>query len=122
MNIALWIIQVILAGMFLIAGIKKSTQTADKLVKSGLNWVERFPISTVRFIGVSELLGGIGLILPWLLNIFPILTPIAAIGLVVDMILASFHHLKYKENKAIMFTVVLMLLTAFVAYGRFAKI
>ena len=74
MNTAIWIAQGILAVMFAMAGVMKSTQPIDKLVKSGLNWVERVPVSTVRFIGLSELLGAVGLILPWVFGILPILT------------------------------------------------
>ncbi len=122
MNTTLWIAQGILATMFAMAGIMKSTQPIDKLMKSGLNWVERVPISTVRIIGLSELFGAIGLILPLALGILPILTPIAAVGLAVIMILAIVHHLKYKENKAIVFNAVLFALAIFVAYGRFTAL
>lgn len=119
MNTTLWIAQGILAAMFAMAGIMKSTQPIDKLMKSGLNWVERFPLTTVRIIGLSELLGAIGLILPLALNVAPILTPISAVGLSVIMILAAVHHLKHKENKAIVFNIVLLSFAVFVAYGRF---
>ncbi|MBK7225058.1 MAG: DoxX family protein [Saprospiraceae bacterium] len=122
MNTAIWIAQGILAVMFAMAGVMKSTQPIDKLVKSGLNWVERVPVSTVRFIGLSELLGAVGLILPWVFGILPILTPIAAIGLAVIMVLAAVHHLKHKESKAVVFNTVLFLLAIFVAYGRFKSL
>jgi len=118
MNTTLWIIQGLLATMFTMAGIMKSTQPIDKLVKSGLVWTERFSVSTVRQIGVSEFLGAVGLILPLWLNMLPILTPIAASGLAIVMILAIFHHLKHKEYKAIIFNLVLFSLAAFVAYER----
>jgi uncharacterized membrane protein YphA (DoxX/SURF4 family) len=81
MEIILWILQVILAAMFAMAGANKSTKSIEQLKKMGIYWADRFPVSTVRFIGISELLGAIGLILPWWLNIVPILTPIAAAGL-----------------------------------------
>lgn len=119
MNTTLWIAQGILAAMFAMAGVMKSTQPIDKLMKSGLNWVERFPLSTIRIIGISELLGAIGLILPLALGILPILTPIAAVGLSVIMFLAAIHHIKHKENKAIVFNTVLFALAVFIAYGRF---
>lgn len=63
MNIAVWIIQGILALMFLMAGIMKSTQPKEKLVKN-LPWVNDFSLQTVRFIGISELLGAIGILVP----------------------------------------------------------
>ena len=118
MNIALWIIQSILAAMFVMAGVMKSTQPIDKLVKT-VTWADRFPLTTVRIIGVCELLGAIGLILPWLLNIVPVLTPIAASGIALVQFLAIFHHAKHKENNALAFNIVLMCMAAFIAYGRF---
>lgn len=119
MNTILWISQGILAAMFLMVGISKSTQPIEKLLKSGISWADRFPTSTVRLIGISELIGGLGLILPWWLNLFPILTPIAAIALGFVMVLAIFHHAKHKESKGIAVNIVLLTLLAFVAYGRF---
>ena len=122
MNTTLWIVQGVLAAMFAMAGVMKSTQPIDKLMKSGLNWAERFPLTTVRIIGLSELLGAVGLILPLTSGILPILTPISAVGLSVIMILAAVHHLKHKENKAIVFNFVLFALAVFVAYGRFSTL
>jgi uncharacterized membrane protein YphA (DoxX/SURF4 family) len=121
MNTILWIAQGVLAAMFAMAGFMKLTQPIDKLVKS-LNWVERFPVKTVRLIGSSELLGAIGIVVPWALNIFPILTPVAACGLATVMILAMFHHAKHKEINAIVFNLVLLAMTIFVAYGRFISL
>ena len=118
MNTALWIVQGMLAAMFAMAGVMKSTQPIDKLVKT-VTWANRFPLTIVRLIGTAELLGSIGLILPWLLNIVPILTPVAASGLALIQFLAIFHHAKHKEGKAIMFNIILLALATFVAYGRF---
>src|SRR4051812_31356511 len=118
MNIAVWVIQGILAAMFLTAGVSKSTQPIPKLRKT-VTWADRFPVSTVRFIGIVELLAAIGLVLPWVLKILPVLTPLAASGIVFVMLLAILHHAKHKEGKAIGFNAVLLLLAAFVAYGRF---
>ncbi len=117
MNTTVWIIQGILALMFLLAGLMKSTQSKEKLSKS-LPWVNDFSLQTVRFIGVSELLGAIGVIIPQLTGIFPILSPIAAIGLVVVMILAASHHIRKNEFKEIAFNAVLLILSAIVAYYR----
>jgi uncharacterized membrane protein YphA (DoxX/SURF4 family) len=122
MNIILWVIQGILAAIFTMSGLMKSTQPIDKLLKSGINWAERFPLTTVRLIGISQLLGAIGLILPMLLNFAPILTPLAASGLALTMLLAIFHHLKYKENKAIITNILIMAMALFVAYGRFTSL
>ena len=80
LNIALWVAQALLAAMFLMAGAMKSTQPIEELGKS-MTWVNDFSAGMVRFIGISELLGGIGLLLPALLRIKPFFTPLAALGL-----------------------------------------
>jgi uncharacterized membrane protein YphA (DoxX/SURF4 family) len=118
MNITVWIIQGVLALMFLMAGIMKSTQPKEKLVKS-LPWVDDFSLQMVRFIGISELLGAIGIIVPQLTGIFPILSPIAAVGLVLIMVLAAFHHIHKSEFKEVAFNAFLLILSAIVAYYRF---
>ncbi len=118
MNIVLWIVQSILAVAFVVAGVMKSTQPKEKL-KPNLPWVEDFSIGTVRLIGVSELLGGLGLILPAATGIAPILTPIAATCLAVVMVLAAVTHIRRKEASGIAVNAVLFLLCVFVAWGRF---
>jgi len=122
MNIILWIIQGILAAMFTMAGLTKSTQPIEKILKTGVTWADRFPMATVRLIGISELLGALGLILPWLLKIAPVLTPVAASGLAFVQLTAIFHHAKHKEGKAIAFNMVLLTMSVFVAYGRFSSL
>jgi uncharacterized membrane protein YphA (DoxX/SURF4 family) len=117
MNTVLWILQGLLAAMFLMTGVMKITQPIDKLVKT-VTWVDRFSLSTVRFIGTIELLAAIGLILPWLLRIMPMLTPAAAIGLATVQFLAIFHHARHKEGKTIVLNIILLLIAAFIAYGR----
>jgi uncharacterized membrane protein YphA (DoxX/SURF4 family) len=118
MNIIIWIIQAILALVFAMAGIMKSTQPVDKLIKS-LPWVSDYSITTVRFIGISELLGAIGIVVPLAAGILPVLSPLAATGLAVVMILAVFHHLPKKEYKEVLINTVLFVLSAVVAFYRF---
>ena len=96
----------------------KSTQPKDKLVKS-LPWVNDFSLQTVRFIGISELLGAIGIVVPQLTGIYPILSPIAAVGLAVIMVLASVHHLPKKEYRDVGFNIILLILAVVVALYRF---
>jgi uncharacterized membrane protein YphA (DoxX/SURF4 family) len=117
MNTIVWIIQGILALIFAMAGIMKTTQPKDKLVKS-LPWVNDYSLPTVRFIGVSELLGAIGIIVPQVTGIFPILSPVAAIGLAVIMILAASHHIRKSEYKEVLINTTLFVLSAIVAYFR----
>ena len=119
MNTALWIVQGLLAAMFAFAGTMKFTQPREKLLKQ-FPWVNDVSIGTVRFIGLSELLGAIGLIVPWLTGILPVLTPVAAVGLCVIMVLATnIIHLKKKEYQGVAINIIVFLLAAFVAYGRF---
>jgi uncharacterized membrane protein len=118
MNIALWIVQGLLAVVFALAGVTKSTRPKDKLVER-LPWVEDFSPNTVRFIGIIELAAGLGLILPAVTGIAPILTPLAAAGLAVVMVLAAITHIRRKELSGVAFNAVLFALAVFVAWGRF---
>jgi uncharacterized membrane protein len=118
MNIAIWMIQGILTFMFGIAGVMKTTQPKDKLAKN-LPWVNDYSLRTVRIIGISELLGAIGIILPQITGILPVLSPVAAVGLAVIMLMAAFHHIYKMEYKAIRLNVILLILSVIVAYYRF---
>ena len=117
-NIALWVVQVVLAGMFLMAGVTKAFRYEH--ARATLPWVKDVPRGLTTLIGVSELLGGLGLLLPALTGILPWLTPLAAAGLALIMLLAMGFHATRREAPAIMFNSVLLVLAAFVAYGRFA--
>lgn len=115
MNIALWIIQVLLAALFIFAG-------GIKLIMPIEEMTAQMPIPLpgwfLRFIGVAELLGGIGLVLPWLTRIQPKLTPLAAAGLVIIMIGAVILTLMTGEVVMALMPLVVGILCAFVAYGR----
>jgi uncharacterized membrane protein YphA (DoxX/SURF4 family) len=117
-NIVLWVVQVLLGAAFGMAGILKATQPKEKLA-GNLPWVEDFSAGTVRFIGVAEVLGGIGLILPAAIGIAPVLTPLAATGLAVTMVLAAVVHARRKEYSGIAVNAVLLALSLLVAWGRF---
>jgi putative oxidoreductase len=119
-NITLWVAQVLLSAMFIMAGATKLSQPAEALAQS-LPWVTSTPIALVRFIGLSELLGGLGLILPALLRIKPFLTTWAAIGLAVVMLLAAIFHATRGEFSNIGINVVIMAIAAFIAWGRSSK-
>ena len=96
MNIALWIVQVLLGGMFLMAGTMKAFQY--ERAKASIFWVKDVPHGLVTFIGISELLGGLGLLLPALTDILPWLTPLAGAGLALIMILAIGFHIRRRET------------------------
>lgn len=119
MNIALWIGQSLLAILFLMAGGMKTTQSKEKLDESGF---EDFSLGTVRVIGVLEVLGAIGIVLPALIGILPWLTPLAAVGFALTMIGAAITHLRRSEYPNIIVNVIIFALAAFVAYGRFVLV
>jgi len=126
MNIALWILQGLLAVMFLMAGFMKATKSKEAIKESGgerMAWVDSVSAGNVRLIGILELLIGLGLLLPQLTGILPWLTPLAAVGVVFTMIGAAMLHLQRKDGaQALITNIVLLLLAAFVAYGRFVLI
>jgi hypothetical protein len=121
MNVALWVVQGLLALVFLFAGGMKLATPIDQLIANGMTAVEYMPAALVRFIGLSEVAGGLGLILPAALRIQPKLTPLAAGALAFVMVLAVATHLWLGEVQAIGAPLVLGLLAAFVAWGRSAK-
>lgn len=118
MNLALWILQIVLAVLFAMAGWMKASQPKEKLLER-LPWAEDFSPGTLRLIGVVELAAAVGLILPAATGIAPILTPLAGTGLVVQMVLAAVTHARRKEPRAIAFNAVLLVVAAIVAWGRF---
>ncbi|MFI8828975.1 DoxX family protein [Streptomyces sp. NPDC053431] len=117
MNVSLWILQALLAALFGLAGIMKATQPKDDLAEK-LPWVADVSTMTVRFIGIVEVAAALGLILPAVTGIAPRLTPLAAMGLAVIMILASHTHARRRELPAIAFNVLLLILAVVVAWGR----
>ena len=117
MNIALWIAQVVVGALFFMAGMMKVTQPKAKLA-TNMGWVEDFSQDTVRVIGVLEMLGGVGLILPALTGIAPWLTPLAGLGLALTMVGAMITHARRGEYPMLGVNLVLLALAAFVAYGR----
>ena len=104
--------------MFAMAGVMKSTQPIEKLAEK-MPWVNDYTPTMVRFIGISELLGAIGLILPWVTGIQPILTPIAAAALALVLVFAAIYHIGKGEYKEVGFNFVLFALLVTVAYFRY---
>ena len=120
LHLTLWAIQIGVGLLFTFAGVMKSTQLLAELARQ-MTWVDQVPPWLARFIGVSELAGGLGLLLPSLTRIKPWLTPLAALGLAVVMVLAAGFHLMHGEPQFLPMNVVLGGLAAFVAYGRWRK-
>jgi uncharacterized membrane protein len=112
MNVILWTVQGLLAVVYLLAGVPKATAPIAALSKR-VDWIGQVPAGLVRFIGVAELLGAIGLILPRL-------TVAAAIGLIVLQVCAALFHVSRAEAKNLPANAVLFLLALFVVIGRVA--
>lgn len=117
MNIALWIVQILLALLFMFSGVSKFLMPADEMAQ---NMPPFLSLGFIYFIGVCEVLGGIGLVVPWLTKIRPALTPLAAFLLFVIMIGATVITAMGQAALAIIPAVVGSL-CAFVAWGRRAK-
>jgi uncharacterized membrane protein len=112
---ALWVVQVLLALLFLFAGVAKFVMPADEMAAQMPTWL---PIWFVYFIGVCEVLGAIGLVLPGLFRVRPELTPLAAAGLTIIMVGAVVTTLAMGMGAMALLPLVVGLFTAFVAYGR----
>jgi len=116
MNIALWILQGVLAALFLMIGAMKVFNYEKFKAQGGGQAPSR---NLAAFIGVSEIVGAVGLVVPWATGRIPILTPVAAAALAVVMILAVVYHLQHHHPVAkTVPAVAFLVLTAFVAWGR----
>ncbi|MEO3795531.1 DoxX family protein [Nonomuraea sp. B10E15] len=118
MNVFLWIVQAFAAAVFTLSGAAKLIQPKDKLVPK-YAWIEDFSPASVRSIGVLELLGAIGLVVPAATGIAPVLTPVAGTGLAIMMAGALALHIRRGELSGLPVPGVLFVLAALVAWGRF---
>ncbi len=121
MNLALWIVAGLLAVAFVLGGAGKLIVPKEKIAAFGpsARWVGDFSASTVKAIGAFEVLGGLGLILPAVLKIAPVLVPLAATGLAVIMVGAAATRIRRREFKYLIADLAYLALTSFVAWGRF---
>lgn len=119
MNTALWIIAGLLSAAFLAGGAMRLIQSKEKLVASGFGVFEDFSPGAVKAIGALEVLAAVGLILPALLDIAPVLVPLTAVGVALLMIGAVIAHLRRQEPKVIVVPLTLLALAVLVAWARF---
>lgn len=118
MTLALWIVQILLALGFTLSGFVKVSQPVAEL-RAKANWPRHVAPPVIRLIGILEIAGALGLIIPKATGYLPWLTPIAAAGLVLTMIGAILTHVRLHEAKAVGVPVVLLLLALFIAVGYF---
>lgn len=116
MNIALWIVQAVLAFLFLSVGVVKVIR--QEQARARTKWMADVSPKMLTFIGVCEMLGAVGIILPALTGILRWLTPLGAAGLALMMLLAMGFHARRGEYREMASVFVIFLLAAFVAYGR----
>ncbi|GAA1214312.1 DoxX family protein [Pseudonocardia alaniniphila] len=119
MNVVAWVLQIVLAAAFLAAGGMKVARPKPVLVSAGMGYAADFSDGAIKAIGLIEVIGAVGLILPWLLGVAPALTPLAAVGLALVMAGAVVVHIRRKEQYAA--ALVLGLLSLVLAVIRFAS-
>ncbi len=119
MTVALWVVQFLLAGVFLASGITKSTMSKERMIATGQTGVAPFPLPVIRITAVCEILAAVALVLPGLTGIAPVLTPLAAVGLMVVMVGAAVSHASLREYPQVGANAVLFGLALFVAVNRF---
>jgi uncharacterized membrane protein YphA (DoxX/SURF4 family) len=118
MNLALWVGQALLAVVFLYSGALKVSQSREKLLAMGQTGAAVFPLPVLRSVAFCELLGAAGIILPWLTNLAPALTPLAAAGFAVVMVGAVAAHARLHEPRNVAATSFILLVAVAVAVGR----
>jgi uncharacterized membrane protein YphA (DoxX/SURF4 family) len=122
MNVALWVAAIVLAATFLLSGSLKLVMSKERLIATRQTGVKPFPLPAIRVIAACELLGVLGIVLPWATGIVPVLTPLAAVGMVGLMIGAAISHGSLGEYRQSALNVTLLAIAAFVAVGRFAAL
>ena len=120
MNLTVWIVSGLLAAMFLLSGVMKVPATKESVAGNPrMGWAAPFPIELIKVIGVAEIAGATGLILPRAFDTATWLVPAAAIGLVVVMAGAIITHARRTEWSSVAVNAVLLALALFVAIERF---
>lgn len=124
MNILAWVLSGLLAVAFLGAGGMKLVTPRDKLLKNPrMSWVDDFSSGQIKIIAALEVIGAIALVLPWALDVVPVLTPLAAVGLAITMVGALVAHGRRGELKqALPVNSVLLLIAVAVAAIRFSQL
>jgi uncharacterized membrane protein YphA (DoxX/SURF4 family) len=122
METALWITQVLLAAIFFATGLTKLTQPRLKLAAGPMSWAADVTDDQFRAVGLLEIAGALGLILPGATGTAPLLTPLAAVGLALTMVGAIVTHVRHGETERLAVPIVLLALCLFVAVERFGAL
>lgn len=120
MDLTLWIIAILLGGVFLLAGGTKLFIPRTKLANApGGGWVEDFSGGFIKALGAVEVAGAVGLIVPGAVDVAPVLVPLAAVGLAIIMVGAAIVELRRQEPKHVLVNLIYLALIVFLAIGRF---
>ncbi len=119
MNTALWIVQWVLALVFFAAGMMKLTEPREKIIAK-MPFAEDFSLNILRLIGLLEVLGAAGLLVPMLARVFPMLMLWAGMGLMLIMVGAMVTHIRRKEYPNLIINIILFTMAGFVTWGRWA--
>ncbi len=131
MEVVLWTLQGLLAALFALSGAFKIAHSKEALIAKGQTGIRHYPLAFIRFVATSELLGAIGLVMPWLSGIARVLTPLAAIGLGALMVGAAFSHARLAredpatrraELRNVRNNLLILLACGFVAAMRLARL
>lgn len=123
MDVAAWIVSSVLAALYLMAGFTKVAKPKqDLLTEPRLGWVADFSPGQVKAIGVAEIAGALGLVVPWLTGVATILTPVAAVGLAFLQVGAAIVHGRRGERATVPINLVLCALAVFVAAVRYGQV
>ena len=121
MNTILWTLQGLLSAFFIMPGIGKITGSKENHIADG-HLKPHHSITPIRVLGALELLGCIGIIVPWLTGIAPVLTPIAASAFCLVMAAGMFVHTKKQQYNMLPMLIIVFILSALVAYFRFTAL
>jgi hypothetical protein len=121
MNTTLWIIQALLAAFFVMPGFGKITGSKEQHIADG-HIKPKASIIPIRILGILEWLGCIGIIVPWLTGIIPVLTPVAAVCFCAIMTAGMINHALKKEYKMLPLLTIVLVLAGSVAYFRFRQL
>ncbi|WP_409283826.1 DoxX family protein [Pseudomonas protegens] len=120
-SISLWVLQILLAVLYGISGVMNTFMSPEQLVAMNMSHAAALPLGWVRFLGIAELLGVIGIVLPAALRVKPALTPLAALGFVALQVCAIAYHVLHAELFMLPVNVILIALAALVWWGRTKK-
>ena len=119
LNIGLWAVQLGLCALFLFAGVVKLTKTPAEMADMGWTWARSIPLRFTRVVGITELLGAVGIVLPAITRVMPFLVPLAALGFVVLQLSAIVLYARRGEaSKTLWFNLILLAASLFVIWGR----